>query len=364
MSIIKRIGFALDWVFGFASLCGALAALSVIPILNLLSLGYLLHVSAQVSRGRIRDGFVGVRKASRAGSVVLGVTVVLLPVQVLSGVWKAAVLIDPTSERAEVLHIALVLLTTFILWHIGWACIRGGRLRHFMWPAPIAFLRWLMSGGKYRRACDAVWDYVTGLRLAYFFWLGWRGFIGAVCWLLPPVLLMMFAAGLPAGGPSGIVSFAAAVGLMIVVLHLPFLQTHFALENRFSAIFEIGVVRAHFRKAPIAFLLALLVALVFALPLYLLKIELTPQEVAWLPALVFVAFIFPARLLTGWAFARARRREESSGFLLCWLVRFAETPIVATYAFAVYATQFLSWHGTLSLLEQHAFLVPAPLLGL
>jgi hypothetical protein len=363
-SFFGRIGSALDWLFGLVSLCGALAALSVIPVLNLLSLGYLLHVSAQVSRGRFRDGFVGVRKASRAGSIVLGVTVVLLPVQVLSRVWKAAVLIDPTSERAQGYHIALVALTTFMLWHIAWACIRGGRLRHFMWPAPIAFLRWLMSSGKYQRACDAVWDYAIGLRLPYFFWLGWRGFIGAVCWLLPPVLIMMVASGLPAGGPAGLVSFAGALLLMVVVLHLPFLQTHFALENRFGAIFEIGEVRRHFRKAPIAFLLALLVALVFALPLYLLKIELTPQEVAWMPALVFVAFIFPARLLTGWAFARARRREDSSGFLLCWFVRLAEIPIVAVYALAVYATQFLSWHGTLSLLEQHAFLVPAPLLGL
>ena len=105
-------------------------------------------------------------------------------------------------------------------------------------------------------------------------------------------------------------------------------------------------------------------ALIFALPLYLLKIELTPQEVAWLPALVFVAFIFPARLLTGWAFARARRREGKSGFILCNLVRLAEIPILFFYALAVYATQFLSWHGTFSLLEQHAFLVPAPLLGL
>jgi hypothetical protein len=266
-ALFKRIKAALDWLFGLVSLCAALAALSVIPVLNLLSLGYLLHVSAQVSRGRLRDGFVGMGKASRAGSIVLGVTVVLLPVQALSRVWKAAVLIDPTSERAQGLHIALVLLTTFTLWHIAWACIRGGRLRNFLWPGPIAFVRWLTSGGKYSRACDAVWEYVMGLRLPYFFWLGWRGFIGAVCWLLPPVLMMMVAAGLPAGGPSALASFAGALGLMFVVLYLPFLQTHFALENRFSAIFEIGAVRRHFRKAPIAFLLALLVALVFALPL-------------------------------------------------------------------------------------------------
>jgi hypothetical protein len=37
---------------------------------------------------------------------------------------------------------------------------------------------------------------------------------------------------------------------------------------------------------------------------------------------------------------------------------------VAAYVFLVWLTQYLSWHGSLSLMEQHAFLVPAPLLGL
>ena len=67
-------------------------------------------------------------------------------------------------------------------------------------------------------------------------------------------------------------------------------------------------MRDHFRRAPLAFLIALVVTLLFALPLYLLKIEIIPREAAWLPSLVFVAFIFPARLLSGWAYARAERR--------------------------------------------------------
>ncbi len=44
--------------------------------------------------------------------------------------------------------------------------------------------------------------------------------------------------------------------------------------------------------------------------------------------------------------------------------RLAALPVVALYVFIVWFAQYLSWHGTLSLLEQHAFLVPAPLLGL
>ena len=34
------------------------------------------------------------------------------------------------------------------------------------------------------------------------------------------------------------------------------------------------------------------------------------------------------------------------------------------YVLFVYLTQFYAWSGSLSLLEQHAFLVPAPLFGL
>lgn len=44
--------------------------------------------------------------------------------------------------------------------------------------------------------------------------------------------------------------------------------------------------------------------------------------------------------------------------------KLAMLPTVAVYVFFVWLTQYLIWHGTLGLLEQHAFLVPAPLLGL
>jgi hypothetical protein len=46
-----------------------------------------------------------------------------------------------------------------------------------------------------------------------------------------------------------------------------------------------------------------------------------------------------------------------------WASRLAMLPFVALYVVVVYFTQYLSWYGTWSLLEQHAFLVPAPFLG-
>jgi hypothetical protein len=257
----------------------------------------------------------------------------------------------------------MTVLTALIVGQILWAWYRGGRLRHFFWPAPIQFVRRMFLGGKFVEARDAFWNFVVGLRLPYYFWLGFRGFIGALVWLVWPVTLLAFASRLPQGA-AVVTGLIGGVLLAIVLLYLPFLQAHFAAQNRLGAMFHVGTVRRMFQRAPIAFWLALLVTLLFALPLYLLKIELTPREVAWLPSLAFVIFIFPARLLTGWALARARQREQPRLFLSRWAARLAAVPVVGIYALIVYFTQYLSWYGAYSLYEQHAFLLPVPFLGL
>jgi len=167
-----------------------------------------------------------------------------------------------------------------------------------------------------------------------------------------------------AQGLGALLGLAGSFLLALLVLYLPFLQAHFAAENRFAAMFEIGHVRRLFRRAPIAFWFSLFVTLLFALPLYLLKVAVIPREVVWLPSLVFVAFIYPARFITGWAVGRARHHDGPRHFLFRWLSRFGGIPVAATYALVVYFTQYTSWHGSWSLLEQHAFLVPVPFLSL
>lgn len=151
---------------------------------------------------------------------------------------------------------------------------------------------------------------------------------------------------------------------MLVAVRLPFLQAHFALEHRFRALFAVGVVWQMHQRAPVAFWLALCIPLLFALPLYLLKIELPSREFAWLASLVLEVFILPARLVTGWAVGRARRREQPRHGGFRWAGRLALVPVVVVYAIWVYLMQYLSWSGALSLLEQHAFLLPAPGLSL
>ena len=127
--------------------------------------------------------------------------------------------------------------------------------------------------------------------------------------------------------------------------------------------FEIRALRRCFARAPVAFFVALVFTLVLAVPLYLLKIEIVPREAAWLPSLLFVVSIFPARFLTGWALARASRRHAPRLWLVRWASRLAMLPLAAIYVVVVYFTQYLSWYGVWSLYEQHAFGVPAPFLG-
>jgi hypothetical protein len=127
--------------------------------------------------------------------------------------------------------------------------------------------------------------------------------------------------------------------------------------------FEIGGARQLFRRAPLAFTFALLVTLLFALPLYLLKIAIIPREAAWLPSLVFVLFIYPARLLMGWACGRGVKRDRPRHIVVRQVARLAMLPVVGTYVFIVFFTQYTSWYGIWSLYEQHAFLLPVPFLG-
>ena len=361
---LQKVGAGLGWLFGLVALLVLVAGCSVIPVLNFLSLGYLLHVSGTIARtGRFRDGFIGVRKAAVLGSIAAGIWLVVWPARLVSTMWKDAELIAPGSGVARGWHAGLVVVIGITLVHIVWACVRGGKLRHFLWPQPLRFRRWLSTPEKFGDLQRRVTEYVVGLRLTFYFWLGLRGFVGALAWLVVPVGILLAATRLPVGG-SVLLSLVGGLLLLLVAIHLPFLQAHFAQTDRFGALFELREVRRLFLRAPLAFWFALLITLLFAVPLYLLKIELTPRELAWLPSLLFVIFIFPARVLTGWAMSRATRREQPRHWFPRWVARLGIVPVALAYTLVVYFTPYLSWNGAWSLLEQHAFLVPAPLMAL
>jgi len=417
----RWLGSGIEWCYGIACLFVLLAALASVPILQFISLGYLLEVSARISRsGRFRDGFFEIRTAARIGSLFAGTWLVMLPLRLAADLRYTSYLVDSSSGVTGAWQIGVAVMTGLTVVHIllAWYC--GGQLRHFLWPvlAPLFFTLWsarralssgwlrplvrpvlgtisprllhevtavprleewfppailwaaLRKGRIVAESRDAVWYFIVNLQVPHYFWLGLRGFAGAVIWLFVPILMVISSTKVAQGdhqaaaGVGGLLGFVGSLLLAAVILYLPFLQANFAAENRFRAMFQWAIVRAQFRRAPIAFWLALLITLLFAVPLYLLKVAVIPREVVWLPSLVFVAFIFPARMVTGWAVGRARHHARPRFFLFRWMARLVAIPVVLIYVVIVYFTQYTSWYGSWSLLEQHAFLTPVPFLGL
>jgi len=359
----RAIAVAAERAFGALTLIVGLAVLATIPLLQLLSLGYLLEASGRVARtGELRSGFVGLAKAANLGRFAIAGVLLMTPLWLAASLRDSAVLIDRDSAIARNWRIGVPLLALAIGLQFLSGCLRGGRLRDLLIPRPVKSLRLALDPSAWRVMRDRLWDYTVGLRLPHYASLGLRGFLGALAWLVIPVTLLASASRLPppAGGPAALLG---GVLLAIMLVHLPFLQANLAAENRFAAMFDLLQVRRQFARAPIAHWIALVFTLALAIPLYLLKVELIPREAAWLPSLLFVASIFPARLLAGWAVGRAVNRYRRRHWVFRWLSRLAMLPVVAIYVVIVYFTQYLSWYGVWSLYEQHAFLVPAPFLG-
>ena len=356
----QAVASGLEWLIGGVALVVGLALVAAIPLLQFASLGYMLESAARIARtGRFTAGFVGYRQAARVGSLVLGAWLALLPLTWVAALWRSAELIDPHGETARRWGTAVLVLAVLSSLHLVAACFRGGRLRHFLLPTlNVARLRRrLRRGSVYVSARDSVWNFVVGLRLPYLFWLGLRGFFGGLVWLALPVMLIAI------GREAALVGWIGAFLLMVVVCHLPFLQVRMATENRFAAIFGWRAIRRLFVRAPLAYWTAIVATLLSAIPLYLLKIEMVPRQAQWLPSLVFVTFMLPARWISGWAYGRALRREQPRWWGTRLVGRLALVPVVAFYVLLVFFSQYTSWQGQGSLLEQHAFLLPVPFLS-
>ncbi len=338
-----------------------LAILASLPLLNFIALGYLLEAGGRIARsGRFRKGLFGIRRAGRVGGLFAGIFLSLLPVWAISSMARSAELIDPTSAITRHWHTGRVIATIVTVVHIALACLWGGKLRHFLLPLlhPLFAVRTLLRCNPVTRARDGVWLFFVEARPWYFFWLGLRGAVGALVWLVLPVTCLAVGWKVPV---LGVVGFLLLLPVLII---LPFLQMNFARLNRFAKLFDVAAVVRLYGRAPWACTFALFVTLLFALPLYLLKIELVPRDALFLPAVLFIAFIWPARLLTGWVVGRARRRPIPSPWFFRVTGALPVPFLVLVYALFVWLSQYLSWYGVVSLYEQHPFLLPVPFTGL
>jgi hypothetical protein len=354
----RTIGF----LFGVGSCILGLAIVASIPILQFAALGYLLEVGGRIARQRrVAAGFIGLEKATQFGTIVAGLVLIVAPLAVISRLATSARLIEPWSPSDVFLTRLLWVGVTLGVLHFTCACWRGGRLRHFLWPAPTKMAKFVWGlvtlGPVYAETRDLVWNYLASLRLPYYFWLGLRGALGALLWLVLPVTLIVLGRQVPALG------FIGGLLCAIVLLYLPFLQGRFAAENRFRAFREMRAVRQLFVRAPVAFFVAQFLTLLLGVPLYLFKVEMLAPDAVWLACLVFVAFSWPARFAVGWALARSERRERPRSAVWRWSMRVAMLVVAVAYVGFIYLTQFTSWHGAASLYAQHPFLLPVPFLG-
>ena len=100
--LVRGIASAAEWLFGLASLLVGLSTLAALPLVQFLSLGYLLESSARVARsGRLRDGFIGVRRAARVGGIAAGIWLATVPAWLVGTVARSAELIDPGGRAAR-----------------------------------------------------------------------------------------------------------------------------------------------------------------------------------------------------------------------------------------------------------------------
>src|SRR5262245_35433336 len=88
-------------VIGVATMILALAVVATIPVLQLVSLGYLLEVSGRIVRtGRVRSGFIGVKPAGAVGCVLIVLGLVWLPLKFAGSMAENARIIAPGSDMA------------------------------------------------------------------------------------------------------------------------------------------------------------------------------------------------------------------------------------------------------------------------
>lgn len=344
------------------SVVSVLAVLAAIPVVSLLSLGYLLEAEGRIARTRRWSDAVPLQRlALRFGTIFLGVWLWLWPLRLFSTLAINASIVSPEGSSARNLDFVVQCLTVLIGLHLCLAIAFRGQLVDFFRPLRNArwFLKTVCTRKFWFRCERRMLRFVRKLRLGFHFLLGLRGFFGALLWLVIPTALL--AATRSSRGFPVLITILGGTLLVPVLYWIPFLQARFAASGKMRAFFELSAVRQSFHRAPIAWSVALIANLVLTLPLFLAKVRLPPNDLLYLVTPLFIVTIYPARLITGWAYGRAVGRTDPVWWGWSWLCRSTTLPIVAAYVVILFFTQFIDERGKMALFEHHAFLLPVPL---
>ena len=353
----------LERTFAVLSLFALLAFLAAIPIVNFLALGYLLEAEGRVARsGRWRSAMPLLGLAPQLGGIAFGSWFWWWMVRLVADAASDAKLVAAGTATAEAWRVGRNLFSVGVAIHLLLAIARGGRLSLFFWPTPLNAI-WLFQqvqrGGYLEQSGRRVVEFINALRLRHHFWLGLRGFALAFVWLCIPTAL--FAALRDTSKPGQVLLTLIGGAMLVVILTwVPFLQAHFAAQNRWRAMFDWRQIRELYRRAPLAMFLAVVVLYALSLPLYLFKIAALPRDVYWLLTPIFIASIYPAKILIGWAYAQAARREQRTSLLLRWPLSIALLPLMGLYVFLLFFTPAIGAAGRAVLFQHHGILLPWP----
>lgn len=347
------------------SLLVFLAVLSAIPVVQFVSLGYLLLAGSRLAQRRPwRQCLPGHRLAGKLGVFVLIASLLFLPVLFVDDMAETAKVLEPGSPMAARWQLGALAITVAWLVHIGWAALRGGRWWHLIWPAPIKFLAQVWRPRTWSKASDSLYEFVAALQLPKLWWLGARATVGALLWLVIPVSMMIIGQRAPAN-IAPLIGLIGSLMMAWVMFYLPFLQMSFAKTGSMRSFLAVRQVRQNYRFAPWAHLFALLLLSALAIPLYLLRIENPPAELMWAPSLIFALLMLPTKLVLGWAVGYAERRQEKQLERRSWWVRYPANILamvpVGIYVGALFVAQLIAGQGAYVMYFQHAFLVPNPL---
>lgn len=363
---LGAIAWIVQLVIGIITLLVLLTITAIVPVLNFVSLGYLLEVEGQIARtGKLRHALLLLPAAMRVGSIVVGMLLCLLPVILLADVARDARWIAPSGVATWFWNVALALTGIAVAVHLVLSLSRGGSLGCFV--RPIKNVRWIRQqakSGKYWSHADRmIQDFVSALRLRHQFWLGVRGFFGTWVWLAVPTAL--YGTGWYSGSTwFRILTLVTGACFIPLLAWMPFLQARLSAENRLSAMFEVRQIRELFRQAPMSWVMATVAIYGLSIPLFLYSLQLRMHapfriNLWWDLALVSIVCTFPARVAVGWAYHRATVRGPAwIGWI--WLSRIVLAGSLGLYVWLLFHTpithEYPPWQ-----LEHHTLVLPVPL---
>lgn len=407
----RALWWSIQVVIGIGFLVPLMAGLAALPGLNLVSLGMLLNAEREVGNsGRLRDGFPLLPISARIGTIGIMVGLGLIPIFMLASLEQSYGIIRELSMRpAAAIGTIKVIVQIAVFVYLLLAVGNGGSVRSFFWPlrpdsrrfaklltglsfvGPIVLgiasgqggvivfiLPLLMVGAAVQNAIEirraikeerywtSIDHYATEIFAVLKPWehlkLAFKGAVGALCWLVIPTLLLGASSSRPYQEPglAALASFAGGALLIPIASWLPLLQCHQAATGRFAAIFEVKVAREIICRVPIRWAVATILLYALAVPLYLSKVVVPPADAYWIFTPLFILVIYPTRLLMGWVYGIGTQTRKRRSRLVRWPTKVFMVPLLGLYSLILFAVPLISETGPRAMMENHAFLLPAP----